>query len=270
MLLLLQIHAPLIDDQVKLLPDRSNRYREEFDRILYVFACVRKGCNGVKCLRAARRNPEWAREGRQRRGREVIARQAEDKAKAASKAANPFASASTSAINPFLNTNNPFSGGEPGLGSAIFGSSQALPAEETQSPDEPASIELSPQEDAHSTQAMFWSPGEDDILRIPPRYLTSSYEQIFATNTSRQARLEQQLESMGLGDERPAQHKGGRIVKNANSAPGRKGTDSNTSGQDVGWSTEAYEVMRISGVEEVFLAFQERLEASNAADQVVR
>ena len=94
--LLVQVHAPLTDDQVRTklrAPHPRNLYREEVDRLLYVFGCSKRGCNGVRLLRAGRRNDAWASEGRKRRAREAEELERDQAAKAKERASNPFASA---------------------------------------------------------------------------------------------------------------------------------------------------------------------------------
>ena len=93
--LLVQVHAPLTDDQVRTklgAPQSRNLYREEVDRLLYVFGCSKRGCNGVRLLRAGRRNDAWASAGRKRRAREAEELERTAAAKAKEKASNPFAS----------------------------------------------------------------------------------------------------------------------------------------------------------------------------------
>lgn len=272
--LLVQIYAPLQSEKVSPIspPHPCNRYRDEFDRLLYVYGCIKKGCIGVRCLRAAQRNSNWAREGREKR------RKAKADAEAAKQKAseNPFASTTTS--NPFSPTssssNNPFaSSGAVDFGSMIFGDSGAK-SRPAPSAAEKTDETVKPQKNINdspstSTNCSLW-PASIQAEVIPPRYLTTDTERLSTAPTSRQAKVAKQLASMSLesGEGDKEVHKGGRAGKtkssSASSSSGAAGADSE------GWSAEAYEIMRVSGVEEVFLAFQERLEASDAAEQVVR
>lgn len=111
------------------------------------------------------------------------------------------------------------------------------------------------------------------IAEVPARYLALSYETLSKsyTTSSRQAQTAAKLASLSLGDEgeKREPHKGGRTGKTSSSAK-TSSSYQNDNGEGGSWAAEGYEVMRLSGVEEVFLAFQERLEASQAASQVLR
>ena len=90
--LLVQIYAPLADEQIHPLsrPHPRNAHREEFDRCLYVFGCVKKGCVGVRCFRAAKRNDFWAEEGRTSRRREKLEQEEKERQKMQERSRNPF------------------------------------------------------------------------------------------------------------------------------------------------------------------------------------
>ncbi|KAK9895142.1 hypothetical protein P389DRAFT_205183 [Cystobasidium minutum MCA 4210] len=274
--LLVQIYAPLQSDKVTPLspPHPINRYRDEFDRLLYVFGCVKKGCIGVRCLRAAQRSPKWARDGREKRRKaKADAEAAKQKASENPFAANPF---TTSALNP---SSNPFaSSGAVDFGSMIFGgeaTTEAAPSlqKETVADAAPASQPDTQGDEVAegSTSSTLWTASDlADI--VPPRYLATDSERLSTVPTSRQAKVAKQLASMSLensADGDKESHKGGRANKTRQYATSSSSTGG-AGGDNEGWSAEAYEIMRLSGVEEVFLAFQERLEASDAAEQVVR
>ena len=103
MRLLTQIYAPLADDKLRLLskPYPRNVYRDEFDRLLYVFGCVKKGCLGVRLLRAARRNESYSKAGREKRRLLAEEKAKQSKEKAQERSHNPFASTSTSVCDLF-------------------------------------------------------------------------------------------------------------------------------------------------------------------------
>jgi pre-rRNA-processing protein TSR4 len=277
--LLVQVYAPLPSEKVAPLSPPTaplNKYREEVDRIIHVFGCTKPGCTGVRCLRSARRNAAWAKAGREKR------RKAKEEAEAAQKksANNPFA---RSTGNPFASRtssqNNPFaSGSSVDFGSMIFGCDE--PAQQktddkslSRSRDdslltEPVSISSSAE--THQKTASW--PMESSESIVPPRYLATDYER-FSTGatTTRQAKLSKQPAGISLGsasvDETKEAHKGGRTNKTKKTGSSTQG---DTSGSGEGWSQEAYEIMRVAGVEEVFLAFQERLETGGAPEQVIR
>lgn len=271
--LLVQIYAPLQPEKVTPIspPHPSNGYRDEFDRLLYVYGCIKKGCIGVRCLRAAQRNGQWAKEGREKRRKAKLEK--EDAEKKASE--NPFTSSVSE--NPFSSgsvAENPFSSpvsGAVDFGSMIFG--DATTTEHAPKVDNSTTKSDSVEEKARSesstdspTTSTLW-PAAEVPVPIPPRYLATDVERLSSAPTSRQAKVAKQLAAMSLNnspedDKEP--HKGGRTSKSKPPA-----SSSGAVGSD-GWSAEAYEVMRVSGVEEVFLAFQERLEAGGAAEQVVR
>lgn len=265
MSLLIQIYAPLQSEKVSPLlpPHPRNRYRDEFDRLLYVFGCTKKGCLGVRCLRAARRSEKYAQEGREKRKKAKL--EAEDAKEKAS--VNPF---SSSSINPSSTdaqpAPNPFaSGSVVDFGTMIFGDS--LPAVPTNPVDaEPAKPQkVQESNNVVVAESNLW-PASTSSVCVPPRYLATDSERLSTAPTSRQAKMAKQVAAMSLnalGDDKEL-HKGGRVCKT------KAGAGSATTGGSDGWSAEAYEIMRVAGVEEVFLAFQERLEASDAAEQVVR
>lgn len=96
MRLLTQIYAPLSDDKLRPLsaPFPRNAYRDEFDRLLYTYGCVKKGCLGVRLLRAARRSDSYAKAGREKRTLLAAERAKKEQTKAEERAINPFASGS--------------------------------------------------------------------------------------------------------------------------------------------------------------------------------
>jgi len=290
--LLVQVYAPLTSDNPHIrslsTPHPKNAYRDEFDRLLYVFACVKKGCTGIRCLRAARRNDGWAREGRQSRKRKKMEHDKKAKAKEDDRARNPFATASHGAsVGVLIPVNidltdakrkanifsgsNPFASGGNDFGSMIFGSSQE-PEEAAPSPEitEDTGYEAIAVDVTNPSTA--WAADSAAGQAIPPRYIATSNEELSsAPSTSKYAQLARQMAGVALKDSDDAvepkeKHKGGRTSK----ASGKAKETISAGGDGEGWSAEAYEIMKLSGVEEVFLAFQERLELSNSADQVFR
>lgn len=268
--LLIQIYAPLQSEKVSPLlpPHPRNKYRDEFDRLLYVFGCVKRGCLGVRCLRAAQRSSKYAQEGLERRKKAKLdaetAKQTASVNPFSSITANPFSTNSSSTSNPFS------SGSAVDFGSMIFGGGSS-----TEEPPAPQANEMSPKfvnsedaQSAHETLTSFSTlfPASEDTLSIPPRYLATDSERLSTAPASRQAKMAKQMAGMSLdaSAEDKEAHKGGRTSKT------KLSSSSSTAGGSEGWSAEAYEIMRVAGVEEVFLAFQERLEASEAAEQVVR
>lgn len=142
------------------------------------------------------------------------------------------------------------------------GVSEAVHADDELSLPASTSIELA------RTPATLWP--DADLQDFPSRYLNTSYEHLNPSFASRgkQGQLAKKLAEMSMSQEGSPDltepHKGGRIAKTVS----RSAATASTGGD--GWSSEAYEVMRLSGVEEVFLAFQERLEASDSQEQIVR
>lgn len=111
------------------------------------------------------------------------------------------------------------------------------------------------------------------IPEVPARYLALSYESLSKSymTSNKEAQAAAKLASLSLGadGEKREPHKGGRTGKTSSSAKATSSSQADN-GEGGSWAAEGYEVMRLSGVEEVFLAFQERLEASQAASQVLR
>ena len=274
MLLLIQIHAPLTDEQVEGSKHAAPyAHREEFDRMLYVFACVRKDCTGVRCIRAARRNPAYAKQGKLRRQRNAESVKKKAEALSAQRSHNPFASTTSSIVgvggtslaNPFASSSSSqklFGGPVGGIGSSIFGKAIADPsplAGSTVEKSQTLAIAEDNTEEQAEQFATSWPAPDNSAsrLHIPPHYLSTSPETLAASSSNarnRQADLAKQLDSLQL------------------SGGASKGFTKSTAddGSSECWSAEAYEVMRVVGVEEVFLAFQERLEMSDAPEQVVR
>lgn len=102
---------------------------------------------------------------------------------------------------------------------------------------------------------------------VEAHYIDTAPEQLTAapSSKSKSGQLAKKMSSLDLdGDQGPKQpHKGGRIAI-ASSSKGKAAAEND------GWSGEGYEIMKLAGVEEVFLAFQEKLENSGAPDQLVR
>lgn len=166
--------------------------------------------------------------------------------------------------NPFAS--NSSSGASVDFGSMIFGGedSKSTPTEVVASAKVAEKSGLLPASNPAATPSSLWS---SDAASFKARYLTTTSEHLSPNFASKgkQGQLVQKLAEMSMSqadfDDPKEPHKGGRTAKS--------GAGSSSSSGD-GWSAEAYEVMRLSGVEEVFLAFQERLEASDAQEQVVR
>jgi pre-rRNA-processing protein TSR4 len=170
-------------------------------------------------------------------------------------------------FNPFAASNGPASFD---FGSMIFGSeqpSQPESGEIVETAPEPADTASDLSTSKVTNTAVPWS---SNAKAFTAHYLTTSSEYLSPSFASKgkQGQLVKKLAEMSMSQdgvpEPKEQHKGGRIAKSGSKA----GSDSSGAGD--GWSAEAYEVMRLSGVEEVFLAFQERLEASYAQEQVIR
>lgn len=267
--LLIQIYAPLQSEKVSPLlpPHPRNRYRDECDRLLHVFGCVKKGCIGVKCLRSAQRNSKWASEGREKRRKARL----ETEAAKQKQSENPFSSSSNPFSAPSNAQHNPFSPAAETVdfGSMIFGGDsgvQDLPVSQISTTAKDTAQTEHTIDDAPNIKACstLW-PASGSKTFIPPRYLATDGERLSNVPTTRQAKIAKQLASMSLdaeGEDREP-HKGNRVGKT-------KVPSTANAGGSEGWSAEAYEIMRVAGVEEVFLAFQERLEVSDAAEQVVR
>lgn len=160
---------------------------------------------------------------------------------------------------------NPFASTSADFGSLIFGGSadSSAPASQDETKGNDASSVLSHTSQESDPVAALWHPLE--TKDVESHYIDTAPETLAASSSSK-SKLTQLSKKMGSLDLDASQdskqpHKGGRA------APG-KGKEAAT-GND-GWSGEGYEVMKLSGVEEVFLAFQERLESSGAQDQLVR
>jgi hypothetical protein len=161
---------------------------------------------------------------------------------------------------------NPFASTAADFGSLIFGGA----AEDSPAPgaedivDETSHDTTSFPQEA-SPLASLWTLASSTTLEA--HYIDTAAESLAAPSSSksRTAQLAKKMGSLDLdGCQEPKQpHKGGRVA-NASSSKGKAASDND------GWSGEGYEVMKLSGVEEVFLAFQERLESSGAQDQLVR
>lgn len=112
MVLLLQMYAPIEkplrqlrnSDELRQGNLPRNDYRDECDRILYVFACVVRGCKGVRCLRAGARHPDFAKAGRESRKRKRL--ELEEKQK--QRDINPFSSESSPSFQAGQSVSLPF------------------------------------------------------------------------------------------------------------------------------------------------------------------
>ncbi|GAA5988194.1 hypothetical protein JCM11641_001607 [Rhodosporidiobolus odoratus] len=180
-------------------------------------------------------------------------------------AGNPFAPSAANS-NPFAPTHSPASN--------PFATSPALPpaAPSSAAPTVPESAPIA------STSTSTWPTS---LPHYPPQYINTIYESSFQSSSSTPNSLAKHLASQTLADddsdesdlsdeEEPSTHRregkgaGGRTKKGAKGGEGRKdgsGTTkgSKTNGTMTGKEREAYEVQKVKGVDEVFLAFQERV-----------
>lgn len=289
--LLVQLYAPLADEQLQKLhsPHPYKSYRDEFDRLLYIFGCVVKGCTGLRFIRAARRNEAWAAEGRSKRKRKREESEQREKQKLQDRNINPFMIVSTAndeststdhaeighillLKRPSASSSTAIDSASNDLGSLIFGFSSEKAVDEKARDNvallsDDVNSKVRNEEFPSSSEPSVWPQSPlSDTISITPRYLTTSYEQI----TSKAGSKSQLTEQMGILDlDDPKEfHKGGR-TKKSNTSEHDKPHIGGSVGKEI-WSSETYEIMKVSGVDEVFLGFQERLELSGAADQIVR
>ena len=204
---------------------------------------------------------------------------------APSTSSNPFAPSSNpflASSNPFAPAVNPFAPSAPAPAPASLSANAALLAESMSSLSiaTPSTSKLSPA--VVEALALHW-PKTHQQPAYSAQYLTTSYEPLTPASkkiplpslpnslTGSSSRLVP-TEDDGLDDPhyREGKSSGGRTKKGgANHKPTIKGGSSSGGGGEVGgWCSEGYEVQKVSGVDEVFLRFLERV--GREGQQVVR
>ena len=198
--------------------------------------------------------------------------------------ANPFAPASDPflpASNPFAATANPFAIAPP---PSLVPSAAPPISNATRLADSMSSLSLAPTSKLSTpvveAPSLHW-PKSHHQPSYPAQYLTTSYEPITppskniplpSSSTASTSRIQSSAQDDdGLGEPhyREGKSAGGRTKKGgANHKPTIKGASSAGGGDTGGWGSEGYEVQKVSGVDEVFLRFLERV--GREGQQVVR